>query len=129
MFSSEFISVDILEDNILRLREDFSYGKYTAKKGFLFNGASIPKFFWRFVGHPFSSKYVRSAVIHDILCESEVIPREDTDKLFKEMLKKDRVEGWKVPLMYRAVRGSALVTGSKHPPEVIRFALKHLVIK
>jgi len=127
-FSSETIKTEHLANGKLKLLQAFSYGKYTVKKGYIFDGASIPRAFWRFIGHPFSYKYIRSALIHDILCESEIIPREDTDKLFREMLAKDRIEKWKISLMFRAVRASAWWTNNEHSPEVARFALKHLKI-
>lgn len=36
-------------------------------KGFIFDGASIPRFFWRIVGHPFHPKRVIAALVHDAL--------------------------------------------------------------
>jgi len=111
-FSSDYIDVRILADNKLLLLEDFSFTSntgriVTAKKGFIFNGANIPRNFWFIIGHPFSSKYIRSALIHDLLCGSKVFSRKDADSIFKEMLKIDRVSRWKIPLMYIAVRVGA----------------------
>lgn len=110
-FSSEDLDVRMLEGNKLLLLENFSFTSkngtvYIAKKGFVFDGASIPRYFWVLIGHPFSSKYVRSALIHDLLYGSKALSREDADSLFKEMLEVDRVSSWKVPVMYRAVRVS-----------------------
>lgn len=36
-------------------------------RGFIFDGASIPRFFWRIVGHPFHPKRLIAALIHDAL--------------------------------------------------------------
>lgn len=83
---------------------------------FMTDGASIPRFFWRVVGHPFSTDYLVGAIVHDYYCQyaeklhqsgltfeaSQV--RERGDKLFKEILLFLRLPSWKVTAMYSAVR-------------------------
>ena len=117
-FSSEDLDVRILEGNLLLLLKDFSFTsktgrKITVKKGFIFNGANIPRYFWAIIGHPFSSKYIRSALIHDLLYSSKVFTRKESDDIFKEMLEIDRVSKWKVNLMYLAVRVGGAKSYSK----------------
>ena len=56
--------------------------KWTAKAGDCVDGASIPKFFWRFIGSPFVGRYRRPSVIHDVYCESKTEPCEKVHALF-----------------------------------------------
>lgn len=134
MFSADSIKVEVLENNQLRLLEDFSYGSdsgilYTVKAGFIFDGASIPRFFWRVIGHPFSSKYIRSALIHDILYMTEATTRKVADDLFKEMLQHDRVSNWKIPLMYNAVRVGGASVWDAHKEYEVAQAHKFIDIR
>jgi hypothetical protein len=67
---------DLAERGSDRRREllaDFSFVRttgetITAPKGFRYDGASIPRLFWRIIGSPFTGDYRRAAVIHDWLC-------------------------------------------------------------
>jgi hypothetical protein len=115
----------------LLLLEDFHYktlrGTHiTVKAGFVFDGASIPKCAWSIIGSPFSSTYIRSALIHDILYVTEAFDREFCDKLFKEMLYQDRAADWKVPLMYSAVRIGGGFVWDKHEPLKVKEYKKYI---
>lgn len=82
------------------------------------DGASIPRFFWRLIGHPMSPEYVDAAVIHDAgylgvltwwrlngeLWLEENYTREEVDTLFLELLKCLGVSWWRRRAMYLAVR-------------------------
>ena len=46
-----------------------SYG-FTIPKGYCFDGASIPRFFWRVIGSNTDNKFLIAAMVHDILCEN-----------------------------------------------------------
>lgn len=57
----------------MRLLDDFHYRDpqgdlHTTEKGYLTDGASIPRFCWSFVGQPYGI-YLRAAIIHDKLCD------------------------------------------------------------
>lgn len=57
----------------MRLLDDFHYrdpqgDRHTTEKGYLTDGASIPRFFWSLVGQPYGI-YLRAAIIHDKLCD------------------------------------------------------------
>ena len=41
---------------------------WTAPAGMVTDGASIPRFFWRFIGSPYSGRYRAAALIHDAYC-------------------------------------------------------------
>jgi len=108
-FSHENLPVEITKNDTLILLEDFFYidkngKKHEVEKGFEFDGASIHKFFWRIITHPFSSKIVRSACLHDKGYRSGRLPKEETDDLFKETMEvEDRLSNWKQYSVYKAV--------------------------
>ena len=47
---------------------DSSNRRWTARTGFVFDGATIPRALWTPFGDPFIGDYRRAAVIHDMLC-------------------------------------------------------------
>ena len=114
------------------LLSNFSYEndkvKITAKKGFIFDGASVPKLFWQAVGHPFSYKLLRPAVIHDICYETEYFYRDFSDGLFKEMLDVADIAGAKEHLAYLAVRVAGGETWKPHTEKGIMEALKFIEV-
>ena len=56
-----------------------SYG-FTIPKGYCYDGASIPRMFWRIIGAPTDNRFLIPALIHDVLCEHhEYI---DSDRAF-----------------------------------------------
>jgi hypothetical protein len=69
------------------LLEDFSYidpkgTKWTAPKGSITDGASIPRPLWSLVGGPFEGQYREAAVIHDYFCETRTAPHQDVHRIF-----------------------------------------------
>ena len=87
-----------------KLTKAFTYKDITIKKGYEWDGASIPWFFWLFVGSPFLPQFRRSSLIHDYFCdEDNNLDRKEGDKLFQKLLIEDQ-NSWLVSrLMYRAV--------------------------
>lgn len=80
---------------------------YEAPTGMPTDGASIPRFFYRLTGGPFSGRYVRAAVIHDAACLA-VLSGFDKDykeaaRLFLILMEADGVPGWKRRAMHQAV--------------------------
>ena len=76
---------------------------WIAHAGDVVDGASIPRFFWRFIGSPFIGNYRRASVIHDVYCQIKVRSSEDTHNVFRDMMEFDGVSGWKARAMYYAV--------------------------
>jgi len=71
------------------------------------DGASIPRFFWRIVGGPFSGRYIAAALIHDQLYKAQgsgLMHRKEVDNIFKRAMLSCGVSQWKAKVMYRAVR-------------------------
>tara|TARA_R110000823_G_C15939314_1_gene500273 strand:+ start:2536 stop:2955 length:420 start_codon:yes stop_codon:yes gene_type:complete len=96
-------------DRKMLLLSNFTYidntGKeWTARKGEIVDGASIPKAFWRFVGPPLTGDYRRSSVIHDVLCQYQLHPYKEVHSLFCQMMKDDDVSYTKRKMMCKAVK-------------------------
>ncbi len=75
-------------------------------KGFLTDGASIPKIFWSLIGGPLG-RYGPAAVVHDYLYIKGTYSRKRTDQIFLEAMQVLNVSRIKRHLMYWAVRMAA----------------------
>ena len=84
-------------------------GVIVVPKGYLTNGADIPRIFWRLYP-PFSPEYMPAVVVHDYLCDEAEQNGNDkrlyrvADDVFREILIKLGVSKIKSSLFYRAVR-------------------------
>ena len=76
---------------------------WIAPTGSIVDGASIPRFFWRFIGGPFSGKYRRASVIHDVCCQNKDRPSVDVHDVFYDMMIEDGVSNLKALLMWTGV--------------------------
>ena len=50
------------------------------RAGFIFDGASIPRWLWSLIGHPFDPNWCAAALIHDALYAGELRSRKLCDK-------------------------------------------------
>jgi hypothetical protein len=92
-------------------------------KGFVFDGASIPRWTWSLLGLGPVGPHLAAACLHDFLYENRgqipehrgsvkqddklvkmVFSRKEADDLFKEILKLSCLSSFRVWAMYRAVR-------------------------
>lgn len=93
--------------DLVTIHKRFSYN-YTKEclivvpKGFICDGASIPKWAWIVVGHPFA-EYVEAAVVHDWLYETKPCSKHFADKVFLQAMKDLKVNITKRRIMYWAV--------------------------
>ena len=71
--------------------------------GYEWNGATIPNIFWRLIGNPRSPKFALASLIHDELYRLR-FNRDQADAIFRELLRWAGVDGWRVALMFSAVR-------------------------
>lgn len=76
---------------------------FTIKKGYIFDGASIPPMFWGLVGEPDDKDFIEAALIHDYLYERRY-NREVADEIFRRYLISEGVWSFKARLMWLAVR-------------------------
>lgn len=79
---------------------------FTIKKGFITNGANIPRVFWS-IYPPNSPEYLSAVVLHDYLCEKARVG-DYTYKFADEMLKRAlgelKVSKCKIFIFYYACR-------------------------
>ena len=87
-------------------------------EGLRTDGASIPRFFWRVIGHPMDLQYFEAAVVHDAGYGGKLIwrhrhgerylaeehTRQEVDRLFRALMKDRGVSKIRRNLMYLAVR-------------------------
>ena len=63
----------LLKNTIQVLIEDYfefeSYS-FSIKSGYTWDGASIPRFFWRILGAKTDNRFLIPSLIHDVLCEN-----------------------------------------------------------
>jgi hypothetical protein len=67
------------------------------------DGASIPQFFWSFIGGPFEGPYISASVIHDHYCRTKERTAHDTHRNFYYGMRAANVEDWRAKLMHWAV--------------------------
>lgn len=64
-----FINKKELSVNLIDYKKDKLY-KFTIPKGYCYDGASVPRFFWRVIGSNTDNKFLVAALVHDVLCEN-----------------------------------------------------------
>ena len=97
------------------------------RKGFVFDGASIPRFFWRIIGHPLDHEFIRAVLLHDGLYASELLAQALSDEAFLEFMKYYDDIGWlKRNAMHKAVRVGGGSVWKDHTPESIKEARKYV---
>lgn len=73
-------------------------------RGFVTDGASIPRIVWTLIGSPWSGRYARAAVIHDFLYHIQTTTRWEADRIFYQAMKILKVSPWRRSLMHCSVR-------------------------
>lgn len=79
----------------------------TVPKGYRFDGASIPKLFWSFVGNPFEADLVEAACVHDFYCDNATVYHDRVigDNVFFALLaRRKTISRFKAICLYSAVR-------------------------
>ena len=95
------------------LTKDFTFVHkavvYNIPKGFIWDGASIPKGFRWLIGKPFSKEFSEASLIHDWNYTTHKFSRLEADELLYEYLIHNKTPKWKAQIMLSAVRqfGSA----------------------
>ena len=78
----------------------------TIPRGFISDGASIPRFLWSLIGSPFHPTFMPAALCHDYLLSIMVdrTHKPAIDREFRRLLLANGVRKGRANLMYRAVR-------------------------
>ena len=97
--------------------------KVTVPKGYLSDGATVPRMFWDFA--PTMGRYTQSVILHDWLCEYLTvyditnkpirITRADADEFLRVAMISHTVSRFHKFLLYSGVRIYAILTGVKGP--------------
>ena len=110
IFSTYDLKVAPLNDGTRRVKllEDLIFidskgKKWTAKKGHVVDGATIPEFFQGFIGTPYGGQYVLASVIHDVAYDEKKESWQDVHQAFYDAMLASGVEARKASLMYIAV--------------------------
>lgn len=107
---------EIFVELLSPLRAMTRNGLIEVPKGFISDGASIPKAARCIVGDPFKFDYLGPAIIHDALYRKgflDHVSRSDADSIFKDLLWDTDVPVWKIPPFYAAVRVGGWVSYKK----------------
>ena len=117
------LKVNIIKEDMFILLEDVTVDvlgyRITVKKGFDFDGASIPQALWSVYGNPLSGKFRIAALVHDALYASEKLPRELADSIFLDLMKQHEVGYMKRQTMYYAVRSAGWYVWRRNTKEEI----------
>lgn len=94
--------------NLYQLISDYRFTLwgtvFTVPRGFIFDGASIPRVFWTTTGSPFTPKFVLPGLVHDFFYRTHKVTRQTADKHFKDLLLAQGVGVYTRNKMYWAVR-------------------------
>ena len=106
MHNDKFERICILNHS-LHYHSDFLGKTIVVPKGFVSDGASVPRALWN-VYPPFG-KYLEAAIVHDYYCVlgekgESPIDYKDAAEVFKEAMKVCGVSWWRRNKMYWAVR-------------------------
>lgn len=84
---SKNVKAEFLRDGRIRLIRNFG----EVPRGFICDGASLPRFFWRIFGHPYDKKHIRAGVRHDwrYCVGGDEKLRKAIDEQYREDLKAD----------------------------------------
>ncbi len=76
---------------------------WTAPRGTVTDGASIPKAFWSLIGGPYEGVYRDAALLHDYQCCAKQRPWRAVHRMFYEAMMARGEAPWRAKLMYFAV--------------------------
>ncbi len=99
--------------NVVYETDDGETKAVLVPKGYQTDGASIPRFLWEEIGHPFSPKFITAAIVHDWHCNihdgvvklnSQIVSVDEMSDLFFDLLRLDGVGVFKSFSMEQVVR-------------------------
>ena len=79
---------------------------FIIKENYCYDGASIPRFFWRVIGSNASAEFLVASLVHDVLCENHQYidhDRQLSSNVFRALLIASGVSEFKANIMYTAV--------------------------
>lgn len=100
----------ILMNDIEYISEKYCGKNYRIciNKGYNWNGANIPRLFWRIIGSQYNPDFLPASMCHDWLCENKgFIDKHGiqvSSDIFRDILILYKVPKWKAKTMAAAVR-------------------------
>ena len=91
--------------------------RIVVRKGFVFDGASIPRFLWRLCGHPLEAPRIAAALAHDWLYASHACDRETADAIYLKICRMVGISWFCRTVEYRALRIFGDVAWRSHGPD------------
>ena len=100
-----FINKKQLNVKLVDYKKDKIYF-FNIPKNYCFDGASVPRFFWRVIGPNTDNKFLVASLIHDVLCENHSYIDNDrrfSTEVFNALLEASEVFALKRFLMKHSV--------------------------
>ncbi len=100
-----FINNNNLEVNLFDFIEEKNY-YFKVEKGYCWDGATIPRFFWRIIGAKTDPRFLIPSLIHDKLCQKHDIINNNryfSTKVFERLLYVSGVSDFKRWMMFHSV--------------------------
>ena len=100
----------VIADEVWELTQDWHIAilgrGVVVPKGFLTDGASIPRFLWRVCGHPMGTQRVIPAIVHDAIYAGAIagFTRKEADQIYADALVELGFPKRKARLEYAALR-------------------------
>ena len=92
-----FINKKTLKVRLVDYKKYKTYN-FEIPKGYCYDGASIPKIFWRIIGSNTDNRFLIPALVHDVLCENHGFVDNDrkfSTEVFNALLEAGRVNAFK----------------------------------
>lgn len=102
--------------------------RITIRKGFIFDGASIPRALWRLCGHPMEVPRIAAALAHDWLYASHVVDRATADAIYREICRMVGMGCVRRNVEYATLRLCGSAAWDSHGQSDITFARSHGMI-
>ena len=102
-----FVNKNNLKVQLFDYKKQKKYN-FEIPKGYCYDGASIPRLFWRVIGANTDNRFLIPALVHDVLCENHSYVDNDrcfSSEVFNALLEAGEVNAFKRFLMKHAVNG------------------------
>lgn len=108
IYSKPFLNEKQLEVALIdsSIVDDFKEYNFVIPKGYCWDGATIPRIFWRLVGAKTDNRFLVPSLIHDVLCENHHYVNHDryfADCVFERLLYVSGVNPFSRWLMFHSV--------------------------
>ena len=94
--------------------KQFKQYEFVIRENYCWDGASIPRIFWRLIGANTAAEFLIPSLVHDVLCENHQYidnDRELSSKVFRALLVASGVSKLKAQIMYLAVDNFQKIMG------------------